>query len=72
MLAEEGRISCGVPGSKIYKVESLVFVPLVPYDRMDPRLAMKLENFQKMLTSFGYYAIGRSVSSLLVDKSRMA
>lgn len=68
VLADEGRICCSLPGAKFYKIENLVFIPLFPYDRTDERILGKLENFQKLIVNFGYYSIGRSASTLLVDK----
>jgi hypothetical protein len=72
VLADEGRICCNLAGWRYYKIENLVFLPLLPFDRDDDRLLNKLDNFQRLVCNFGYYCIGRSATTLLIDKSRFS
>ena len=70
VLVEDSILIADLGTHKFYKIESLVFIPLIPFNMEDGKLMKKLNNFQKLLTSFGYYSIGESATTRVINESR--
>lgn len=69
VLADEARLVTSVAGRRFYKIESLVFVPLVE-GGPDDKVVKKLDAFQSLIVSFGYFSIGGNATMPVINRSR--
>ena len=66
-LCDESKPVSSFPTHRFFKIESVLFIPLMPFNVDDDRILKRLEAFQKLMQNFGYYSIGESATSRVID-----
>ena len=71
VLVDGSRLATQIHTAKYYKIESLIFVPMIFFEKGDSRLVKKLDRFQQLLIEFGYYGVGCNITCNIIDKSKL-
>ncbi len=70
VLVDESRLASNLSGRRFYKIENLIFIAMGNIDPDNDRLMRRLDIFQQLVCSFGYYSLFGNATVLTVDKSK--